>query len=98
MFRTTVVVRRLEAGQYPVDVLTTFANGEQVREKWDGLARWQNFAYDKPYKAVSVQIDPERVLLLDTNYTNNSMTLAPSRRAGRRRSGRSSGWCGSRTC
>ena len=28
-------------------------------------------------KAVSAQVDPERVLLLDTNYTNNSQTLAP---------------------
>ena len=77
VYRTTVVVRRLEAGQFPMDVLVTFANGEQVREKWDGLARWQTFAYDRPQKAVSVQIDPERVLLLDTNYTNNSKMLTP---------------------
>lgn len=74
-YRTTVVARRLDAGQFPVDVLVTFANGEQVREQWDGLARWQNFSFDKPSKAVQVQIDPERVLLLDTNYTNNSRTL-----------------------
>ena len=81
MFRTTVVARRLEAGQFPVDVLTTFSNGEQVRETWDGLARWQVFTYDKPVKAVSVQIDPERVLLLDTNYTNNSRVLEPATEA-----------------
>jgi hypothetical protein len=80
-FRTTVVVRRLEAGQFPVDVMTTFSNGEQVRDTWDGLARWQVLTYDKPVKAVSVQIDPERVLLLDTNYTNNSRTLEPSTEA-----------------
>jgi hypothetical protein len=30
---------------------------------------------------VSAQIDPERVLLLDTNYTNNSRTLEPQREA-----------------
>ncbi len=77
-FRTTVVARRLEAGQFPLDVMTTFSNGEQVRETWDGLARWQLFTYDKPVKAVSVQIDPERVLLLDTNYTNNSRVLEPA--------------------
>ena len=76
-FRTTVVVRRLEAGQFPVDVLVTFSNGEQAREKWDGRGRWGVFTFDRPFKAVSAQIDPERVLLLDTNYTNNSRSAEP---------------------
>ncbi len=78
VYRTTVVARRLEAGQFPVDILVTFANGEQVREAWDGLARWQAFHFDRPVPAVSVAVDPERVLLLDTNYTNNSRLLEPA--------------------
>jgi hypothetical protein len=77
-FRTTVVARRLEAGQFPVDVLVTFSNGEQARQSWDGRGRWQVFTFDRPVKAVSAQIDPERRLLLDTSYTNNSRTLAPA--------------------
>jgi hypothetical protein len=77
-FRTTVVARRLAAGQFPVDVLVTFANGEQAREKWNGLGRWAVFTFDRPVRAVSAQIDPERVLLLDTNYTNNSKTMEPA--------------------
>ena len=77
-FRTTVVARRLEAGQFPVDVLVTFANGEQAREQWNGQGRWTVFTFDKPVRAVSAQVDPERVLLLDTNYTNNSKTLEPA--------------------
>lgn len=76
-FRTTVVVRRLAAGQFPVDVLVTFANGDQAREKWDGRARWTLLTFDKTVKAVSAQVDPERVLLLDTNFTNNSKTTEP---------------------
>ena len=76
-YRTTVVVRRLTAGQFPVDVLVTFANGDQAREKWDGRARWTVLTFDKAEKAVSAQVDPERVLLLDTNYTNNSKTTEP---------------------
>jgi hypothetical protein len=76
-FRTTVVVRRLEAGQFPVDVLVTFSNGEQAREHWDGRGRWGAFTFDRPFKAVSAQIDPERVLLLDVNYTNNTRTTEP---------------------
>jgi hypothetical protein len=77
-FRTTVVVRRLAAGQFPVDVLVTFSNGEQARESWNGQSRWQVFTFDRPVKAVSAQVDPERRLLLDTNYTNNSRVMAPA--------------------
>ena len=80
-YRTTVVVRRLEAGVFPVDVLVTFSNGEQVREAWDGRARWHAFTFDRPVKAVSAQVDPERVLLLDTNYTNNSRVMEPASEA-----------------
>ena len=78
MFRTTVVARRLGAGQFPVDVMVTFENGEQARVKWDGRPRWQQFTFDRPSKAVSAQVDPERVLVLDTYVTNNSQTLAPA--------------------
>jgi hypothetical protein len=78
LYRTTVVARRLGAGQFPVDVLVTFSDGHQERERWDGRSRWQNFSYDRPARAVSAQIDPERVLLLDTNFTNNSRTLTPA--------------------
>jgi hypothetical protein len=77
-FRTTVVARRLAAGQFPVDVLVTFSNGEQARVPWNGQGRWQVFTFDRPAKAVSAQIDPERQLLLDTNYTNNSRTTEPA--------------------
>ena len=76
-YRTTVVARRLEAGVFPVDVIITFSNGEQVRRTWDGVERWQSFTFERPVKAVSAQVDPERVLLLDTNYTNNSRLVEP---------------------
>ena len=76
-YRTTVVVRRFGEAFFPVDVLTTFENGEEVREKWDGRERWRTYTYDRPSRAKSVVVDPDRVLLLDINYTNNSQTLSP---------------------
>ena len=79
-FRTTVAVRRIGEARFPVDVLVTFENGEQARERWDGQARWQSYVYEKPTRAVSVQVDPDRVLLLDVDYTNNSITLRPKAR------------------
>jgi aminopeptidase N len=76
-YRTTVVARRFGEALYPVDVVTTFRNGEKMTERWDGRDRRAIYTYDRPSQALSVQVDPERLLLLDVNYTNNSATLEP---------------------
>jgi len=80
-YRASVVVRRYGEATFPVDVLVTFANGEGVTEHWDGKDRWKLYSYDRPSPVVSAQVDPNRVLLLDVDYTNNSKTLAPKGRA-----------------
>jgi hypothetical protein len=79
-YRTSVVVRRYGEATFPVDVVTTFRDGEQATERWDGLDRRAIYTYERPSQAVSVEVDPERVLLLDVNYTNNSRTLEPRTR------------------
>jgi hypothetical protein len=76
-YETTVVVRRFGEAVFPVDVLVRFADGTEVRERWDGRGRWKPYTYTRPAKAVSAVVDPGRVLLLDVNTTNNSRTLAP---------------------
>jgi hypothetical protein len=76
-YRTVVVARRFGEAIFPVDVVTTFRNGEQVKERWNGRDRRVIYVYDRPSQALSVQVDPNRVLLLDVNYTNNSRTLEP---------------------
>ena len=76
-FRTTVVVRRFGEATFPVDVLVTFRNGERVTEHWDGKDRWKVYVYERNGAALSAQVDPNRVLLLDVAYTNNSKTLEP---------------------
>ena len=76
-YRTIVVVRRFGEATFPVDVVTTFANGEQARERWEGRERWRLYTYDRQTKAVLTQVDPGRTLLLDVDYTNNSQTLEP---------------------
>lgn len=75
--RSTVTVRRLGDGVFPVDMLVTFENGEQARETWDGVDRWKQFTYTKESGVVSAVVDPDQVLLLDTNFTNNSRTMEP---------------------
>ena len=79
-YRTIVVVRRYGEATFPIDIVTTFANGERVKESWDGQDRRVIYTYERPVKAATVQVDPDRVLLLDINYTNNSRTLAPRTR------------------
>ncbi len=76
-FLSSAVVRRYGEAIFPVDVLVTFANGDRVTEHWDGRDRWKAYTYDRPSRVVSAVVDPNRVLLLDINYTNNSRTLAP---------------------
>ena len=76
-YHTTVIARRYGEALFPVEVVVTFRNGERVRERWDGIDRWKLFTYDRPSQALSAQVDPNRTLLLDVDYTNNSKTLEP---------------------
>jgi hypothetical protein len=78
VYRTTVVVRRFGEAIFPVKVVTRFADGHQTTESWDGVDRWRLYSYDRPAEAVSVVVDPDRILLLDVNYTNNSASIAPA--------------------
>jgi hypothetical protein len=48
-----------------------------VIDHWDGLDRWHEFTYSRPERARSAVVDPNHILLLDTNFTNNSRTLEP---------------------
>lgn len=72
-----VVVRRYGDGIFPVTVLVTLANGEQRRFSWDGAGRWHRLTVEHASAAVSAQVDPEQILVLDINFTNNSFTTRP---------------------
>ncbi len=76
-YRSEVVVRRLGSGVFPVDVRLEFADGTRLEREWDGLYRWKRFSEEGPSKLVSATVDPERVLLLDVNYANNSKLVEP---------------------
>ena len=76
-YRTIVVVRRFGEAIFPVDVVTTFRDGSEIRERWDGRERRRIYLYERPAEGVTTQVDPDRVLLLDVNYTNNSHAREP---------------------
>ena len=85
LFHTTVVARRYGEGEFPVDVRVVFENGEETRWRWEGRERWKLFEVDNASRAAYAQVDPERVLLLDVNYTNNSATMQPRAAAAARK-------------
>lgn len=76
-FESIVVVRRVEDGVFPVTIKRTYADGSSDTAAWDGKARWQAFPTRQASRLVRVEVDPDRVLLLDVNYTNNSWTATP---------------------
>jgi hypothetical protein len=76
-YETRVVVRRLEDGILPVDVLLKFENGDEFRDVWDGRNTWKLYTLVKPAKLSYAIVDPDRKILLDINYTNNSKILVP---------------------
>jgi hypothetical protein len=79
-YRSTVLVRRLGEVLAPVDVVIRFENGETVREEWDGQYRWVKYAFERPSKVKSAEVDPSRELALDVNFTNNSWVVREDNR------------------
>ena len=79
LYKNEVTVERKGEWVFPQEMLVIFANGEEVREQWDGKDRWKRFVYAKPFKLKSAHIDPDRKIVLDINYTNNSYVLKPNK-------------------
>lgn len=76
-FESTVIVRRLQEGVFPITIKCTYADGTTDVTSWDGRARWTSLKGTSATRLVRVEVDPDRVLLLDLNYTNNSWTATP---------------------
>lgn len=79
LYRNEVAVERKGELIFPQEILIVFDNGEEIREEWDGKARWKRFVYFRPYRLKFAQVDPENKVLLDINYMNNSRLLKPKK-------------------
>jgi hypothetical protein len=64
-----------------ITLRVVFADGQQRTDWWDGRDERRTFRYHSQTRAVSAAVDPDRVLLLDLDRTNNSRTFAPRRAA-----------------
>ena len=72
-----VIVRRFGDGVFPVTTRVTFADGTTADLPWEGREPWHALTVSRSSAIARVQVDPDRVLLLDVNYTNNSWTATP---------------------
>jgi hypothetical protein len=77
IYRSEVVVRRLGGGVFPVDVLLVFEDGTEIRRHWDGMLRWTQFVEERNSKLSHAIVDPDRVLMLDIQPSNNSLLVEP---------------------
>jgi hypothetical protein len=77
-YLSTVYLRRKGDFTLPVTAEIAFDDGTRLREHWDGLDRWTKFTYTRNAKIVSVEIDPDHVILLDKDFFNNSYVTTPN--------------------
>lgn len=75
--RTVITVENRGNFTYPVDILITFADKQEIRVTWDGAYPWKRFVYEDRPPLESVIIDPDGKLLLDVNRANNSYVSNP---------------------
>lgn len=71
-YRIVVTLGRDGEAIFPVDMKMILDNGEVVRQQWDGRDRWVRYEYTKTSRVKSVEIDPERKVLLDGSFADNS--------------------------
>lgn len=69
---SSVTVHRWGEGRFPLAVEVTFADGKRRVEHWDGQARWTTFRFREPARVDRVRVDPDHVLVLDTEFSNNA--------------------------
>jgi len=77
-YENDVWVRRVRGFTFPVTVEIVFDDGETIRETWDGQEVFKKYRYTRQAKVVSATVDPERLIPLDVNYTNNSRRVKPA--------------------
>jgi hypothetical protein len=82
-FRTTVTLRRYGL-PVPQTLVVRFADGSVETVRWDADEKWRQYSWLKPAKAVSAELDPQRIHYLDTSKLDDSRTLKADRSASTR--------------
>jgi hypothetical protein len=91
-YETTVLVQRRGDVVFPIDIALHFEGGNVERRKWDGRDRWTKIKVTRPEKLAYAEIDPERKVILDVDWLNNSRRVEPDGRAAMKWSARALFW------
>ena len=79
-FTTTIVVRRAGA-ELPaiggVPLLVRFADGTEIIERVNVRDVEQTFVYRSAAPATMASVDPEAIVIIDSNRENNTKTIQP---------------------
>lgn len=70
-WRTRYVVRQQGGLRAPVEVEARFADGEVIRQTWDGDTAYAIFEHDTASELVEVVVDPERRFAIEMDVTDN---------------------------
>jgi hypothetical protein len=73
------VVRQLGDIEAPVVIEARFADGSTIESTWDGLGGYKAFEHKTASKLAAVEVDPERLFLIDLNVNNNGRVMEPNR-------------------
>jgi len=76
----------------PVDVEMTLADGRRMRERWDDHSTWHRFDLQVESPVAEVDIDPDRQVLLEDDFLDNSVRRPPDPSASRRAAARGQFW------
>lgn len=74
-YDTTVIVRRVGEMTWPVEIEVRYRGEEPRRVQWDGEERWWRRIRRGGPQLEYVRVDPDRVLLLDADLSNNDRVL-----------------------
>jgi len=80
-FESRAVVRRHGELSFPVDILLIAADGERIRQRWDGQGRVHVVSHVGPSRIVSAVVDPDRSVWIDDDWLDNVKSEAPSQPA-----------------
>ena len=79
-WETVVVVRRRGEVYFPIEVAFKFAGKPVERKTWDGRAPTQTFRFQRAEKLEWVDVDPDRKIALDANWSNNGRRMTSDAR------------------
>jgi hypothetical protein len=82
-YLTTVTLRR-RGVVVPQTLVVRFADGSSETARWLGDEKWQRFSWSRPARAVSAELDPQRIHYLDVNKLDDSRTVKADTSASRR--------------